>query len=175
MAATGDCHLVYRAWPIFSFSRVRTASKNFEGTIVAEKMTTTLFPTNLLNLQQLIQATFDIFDTEPRTWQLDFDEFCHWLETGERALNSHGIVNKTAKKVDPAATGEPPKGTQLIKPSAPYSITFSNSFVSRFAVSRASRTTEKPPWLCRPDVTSLRHASCETPPPKRSVRIDFVL
>lgn len=102
---------------MFSFSRVRTASKNFEGTTVAEKMTRTPFPyITCYNLQQLIQATFDIFDTEPRTWQLDFDEFCHWLETGERVLNSHGIVNKTAKKVvDPAATGEPPKGILSIR------------------------------------------------------------
>lgn len=59
-------------------------------------------------LKQLIHATFDIFDTEPRTWQLDFDEFCHWLETGERVLNSHGIMNKTVK----VATEEPPKGEQ---------------------------------------------------------------
>eukprot|EP00752_Nemacystus_decipiens_P018608 g16683.t1 len=58
---------------------------------------------------QLIHATFDIFDTEPRTWQLDFDEFCHWLETGERVLNSHGIMSKTVKVADPAAAGQPPK------------------------------------------------------------------
>eukprot|EP00903_Cladosiphon_okamuranus_P005765 g5716.t1 len=62
---------------------------------------------------QLIQATFDIFDTEPRTWQLDFDEFCHWLETGERALNSHGIMKKTVKAADPAANGEPQKARKL--------------------------------------------------------------
>ncbi|CAM9290972.1 unnamed protein product [Ectocarpus fasciculatus] len=59
---------------------------------------------------QLIQATFDIFDTEPRTWQLDFDEFCHWLDTGERVLNSHGVMKKPAKKDSaPPAEGAPPK------------------------------------------------------------------
>lgn len=59
---------------------------------------------------QLILATFDIFDTEPRTWQLDFDEFCHWLETGERVLNSHGISKPTPAK-NPAT--EPAKGKIL--------------------------------------------------------------
>lgn len=50
-------------------------------------------PERLATCAQLIHATFDIFDTEPKTWQLDFDEFCHWLETGERVLNSYGISN----------------------------------------------------------------------------------
>ncbi|CAM9958340.1 unnamed protein product [Ascophyllum nodosum] len=45
--------------------------------------------------RQLIQATFEMFDTEPRTWQLDFDEFCHWLETGERSLNRYGVISAT--------------------------------------------------------------------------------
>ncbi|CBJ27696.1 conserved unknown protein [Ectocarpus siliculosus] len=59
---------------------------------------------------QLIQATFDIFDTEPRTWQLDFDEFCHWLDTGERVLNSHGVMKKPVKTNSaPPAEGAPPK------------------------------------------------------------------
>lgn len=61
------------------------------------------------NTAQLILATFDIFDTEPRTWQLDFDEFCHWLETGERSLNSIGI-SETLKPVALLAT-DLPKGT----------------------------------------------------------------
>lgn len=59
---------------------------------------------------QLIHATFDIFDTEPRTWQLDFDEFCHWLETGERVLNSHGIMKVAASSTAAAAEGQPAKG-----------------------------------------------------------------
>lgn len=62
----------------------------------------------MLKIVQLILATFDIFDTEPRTWQLDFDEFCHWLETGERSLNKFGI-SEAVKPV--AASGmELPKG-----------------------------------------------------------------
>lgn len=61
-------------------------------------------------MEQLIQATFDIFDTEPRTWQLDFDEFCHWLETGERVLNSHGIMQNPTNIGDPTPSKEPPKG-----------------------------------------------------------------
>ncbi|CAM9166124.1 unnamed protein product [Scytosiphon promiscuus] len=64
---------------------------------------------------KLIHATFDIFDTEPRTWQLDFDEFCHWLETGERALNSHGIM-KLAVPSDVSAAGEQP--AKVRKPRA---------------------------------------------------------
>ncbi|KAG5177624.1 hypothetical protein JKP88DRAFT_264966 [Tribonema minus] len=32
----------------------------------------------------IVRATFDLFDTVPRTWQLDFDEFCAWLDTGKR-------------------------------------------------------------------------------------------
>ncbi|CAM9768552.1 unnamed protein product, partial [Choristocarpus tenellus] len=46
----------------------------------------------------IIQATFDMFDTEPRTWQLDFDEFYTWLETGERNLNSHGICREQPER-----------------------------------------------------------------------------
>lgn len=65
------------------------------------------------NTVQLILATFDIFDTEPRTWQLDFDEFCHWLETGERSLNSFG-VSEASKTVPSLATGLP-KGTHGLK------------------------------------------------------------
>lgn len=69
-------------------------------------------------VRQIIHATFDIFDTEPRTWQLDFDEFCHWLETGERVLNSHGIMHKVVEAIgdDDHAAGEPPKGGHLIEP-----------------------------------------------------------
>lgn len=65
------------------------------------------------NIVQLILATFDIFDTEPRTWQLDFDEFCHWLETGERLLNCFG-VSEAPKTVASLATGLP-KGTHRFK------------------------------------------------------------
>eukprot|EP00904_Undaria_pinnatifida_P010728 jgi/Undpi1/6786/HiC_scaffold_21.g09263.m1 len=62
---------------------------------------------------QLILATFDIFDTEPRTWQLDFDEFCHWLETGERSLNKFGI----SEAVKPVAAS----GMELPKARKPRS------------------------------------------------------
>ena len=44
-----------------------------------------------------------MFDTEPRTWQLDFDEFCHWLETGERSLNRYGVSANS----EPADTKTP--------------------------------------------------------------------
>jgi hypothetical protein len=40
----------------------------------------------------VIKATFDLFDTEPRTWQLDFDEFCAWLDTGKRSLHKNGTA-----------------------------------------------------------------------------------
>ncbi len=39
---------------------------------------------------------------------MDFDEFCHWLETGERVLNSHGIMKSPAKT--DVSKEDPPKG-----------------------------------------------------------------
>lgn len=64
-----------------------------------------------MHTNQLIHATFDIFDTEPKTWQLDFDEFCNWLSTGDRKLNSHGISDGPKKTSSEAsAAAEPPKG-----------------------------------------------------------------
>lgn len=65
------------------------------------------------NIVQLILATFDIFDTEPRTWQLDFDEFCHWLETGERSLNCFGVSE--APKTVASLAPDLPKGTHRFK------------------------------------------------------------
>ena len=60
----------------------------------------------------VIKATFDLFDTEPRTWQLDFDEFCAWLDTGKRVLHKNGTAlgnnnssnsNSSSKKTAAAA------------------------------------------------------------------------
>lgn len=38
----------------------------------------------------VVRATFDLLDTQPRTWLLDFDEFCAWLDTGVRKLHNNG-------------------------------------------------------------------------------------
>lgn len=55
----------------------------------------------------VIKATFDLFDTEPRTWQLDFDEFCAWLDTGKRVLHKNGTAlgnsSSSSKKTAAAA------------------------------------------------------------------------
>jgi hypothetical protein len=55
----------------------------------------------------VIKATFDLFDTEPRTWQLDFDEFCAWLDTGKRSLHKNGtaLVSNAAAAAASSSNG----------------------------------------------------------------------